>query len=71
MIKMIRRSIKEVLINNINSYPVTLVTGARQIGKSTLCYELTKENNFNYVSLDDLDNRSEACSASSQAAFSQ
>ena len=60
MIKMIQRSIKEVLINNINSYPVTLVTGARQIGKSTLCYELTKENNFNYVSLDDLDNRSEA-----------
>ena len=57
---MIQRSIKEVLINNINSYPVTLVTGARQIGKSTLCYELTKENNFNYVSLDDLDNRSEA-----------
>ena len=50
MIKMIQRSIKEVLINNINSYPVTLVTGARQIGKSTLCYELTKENNFNTTS---------------------
>lgn len=41
MIKMIQRSIKEVLINNINSYPVTLVTGARQIGKSTLFYEIT------------------------------
>ena len=38
---MIQRSIKEVLINNINSYPVTLVTGARQIGKSTLFYEIT------------------------------
>ena len=57
---MIKRTIKEVLINNIKSYPVTLVTGARHIGKSTLCYELTKEYNFNYVSLDDLDNRSEA-----------
>ena len=57
---MIKRTIKEMLINNINSYPVTLVTGARQIGKSTLCYELTREYDFNYVSLDDLDNRSEA-----------
>ena len=57
---MIERSIKEVLLNNIKSYPITLVTGARQIGKSTLCYELTKQYNFNYVSLDDLDNRSEA-----------
>ena len=57
---MINRTIKEVLINNIKSYPITLVTGARQVGKSTLCYELTKEYNFNYVSLDDIDNRSEA-----------
>ena len=59
---MIKRTIKEALLNNIKSYPVTLVTGARQIGKTTLCYELTKEFNFNYVSLDDLDNRSEALS---------
>ena len=50
---MIERSIKEVLLNNIKSYPITLVTGARQIGKSTLFYELTKQYNFNYVSLDD------------------
>ena len=57
---MIERTIKDVLLNNIKSYPITLVTGARQIGKSTLCYELTKQYNFNYVSLDDLDNRSEA-----------
>ena len=57
---MIERTIKEVLLNNIKSYPITLVTGARQIGKSTLFYELTKQYNFNYVSLDDLDNRSEA-----------
>ncbi len=60
---MIKRTIKEVLLNNnIKSYPVTLVTGARKIGKTTLCYDLTKEFNFNYVSLDDLDNRSEALS---------
>ena len=59
---MIKRTIKEVLLNNIKSYPVTLVTGARQIGKNTLCYDLTKEFNFNCVSLDDFDNRSEALS---------
>lgn len=57
---MINRTIKKVLLNNINSYPITLVTGARQIGKSTLCYELTDEYNYNYVSLDDIDDRSEA-----------
>ena len=57
---MIARTIKTQLVNNTKTYPVTLVTGARQIGKSTLCYELAKEYNYNYVSLDDLDNRSEA-----------
>ncbi len=57
---MIKRTIKSVLLKSIKSYPVTLVTGARQIGKSTLCFELKKEYDFNYVSLDDLDNRSEA-----------
>lgn len=57
---MLKRTIKAVLLRNIKSYPVTLVIGARQIGKSTLCFELKKEYNFNYVSLDDLDNRSEA-----------
>ena len=54
---MIERTIKKALINSIKSYPVTLVTGARQVGKSTLCYELKKELNFNYVSLDDMDER--------------
>lgn len=57
---MIKRTIKDVVDNSINSYPITLITGARQIGKSTLCYELAKQYNYNYVSLDDIDNRSEA-----------
>lgn len=54
---MIQRTIKQPLLDSINSYPVTLVTGARQVGKSTLCYELKKELNYNYVSLDDMDER--------------
>lgn len=57
---MIKRTIKDVVDNSINSYPITLIIGARQIGKSTLCYELAKQYNYNYVSLDDIDNRSEA-----------
>lgn len=54
---MIERTIKESLLKCIKSFPVTLVTGARQVGKSTLCYELHKELNYNYVSLDDMDER--------------
>ncbi len=54
---MIERTIKKALLLNIESYPVTLVTGARQVGKSTLCYELKKELNYNYVSLDNMDER--------------
>ncbi len=43
---MLKRTIKAVLLRNIKSYPVTLVIGARQIGKSTLCFELKKEYNI-------------------------
>lgn len=59
-IPIIDRTIKKVLQKTIKTYPITLVTGARQVGKSTLCFLLTKENHFNYVSLDNLDNRREA-----------
>lgn len=58
--KIITRTIKKPLLKSIKNYPITLVTGARQVGKSTLCFLLTNENNFNYVSLDNLDDRSEA-----------
>jgi predicted AAA+ superfamily ATPase len=58
----IKRTVKDSLLECIKSYPVTLVTGARQVGKSTLCYELTKDKGFNYVSLDNLEDRNEAIS---------
>ncbi len=54
---LIERSIKQPLLDSIKSYPVTLVTGAPQVGKSTLCYEIKKELNYSYVSLDDMDER--------------
>lgn len=54
---MIERTIKKEIIKSIKIKPITLITGARQVGKSTLCYELKKELNMEYVSLDDLRNR--------------
>ena len=57
---MIKRTIKEQIVQSIHNKPVTLVTGARQVGKSTLCYEMKKEYGFHYVSLDDLRERDQA-----------
>lgn len=59
---MIERTIKKQIILSIKSKPITLVTGARQVGKSTLCYEIKKEYNYDYVSLDDLRERELAIS---------
>ncbi len=59
---MIERTIKRQIILSIKSKPITLVTGARQVGKSTLCYEIKKEYNYDYVSLDDLRERELAIS---------
>lgn len=55
--KHIQRTIKKVLVESIKHRPITLVTGARQVGKSTLCYELKEELGFDYVSLDDTRDR--------------
>lgn len=57
---MIERTIKKTIIDSIHSYPVTLICGARQVGKSTLCYQLEKELGFDYVSLDVYSNRLQA-----------
>ena len=50
---MIKRTIKKQILESIKHSPVTLVTGARQVGKSTLCYEIKKELGYGYVSLDE------------------
>ncbi len=50
---MIKRNIETILKDNINHYPIILVTGPRQIGKSTLLYHSFANNGFSYVSLDD------------------
>ena len=57
---MIKRTIQKQIETSIKTKPVTLITGARQVGKSTLCYGMKKECGFNYVSLDDRFERAQA-----------
>lgn len=54
---MYKRSIKKHVVQALKNYPVVIITGARQVGKSTLAYEFVKEQNFDYVSLDSIEQR--------------
>lgn len=57
---LIKRNILKEIEDSVSSKPVTLITGARQVGKSTLAL-MFKEKGFNYVSLDNLRERDLAC----------
>ena len=50
---MIERNIEIIIEDTIKHYPITLVTGPRQIGKSTLLYNSFLNKGYNYISLDD------------------
>ena len=50
---MITRTMFNEIEKSVQSKPVTLITGARQVGKSTLASLFVKERGFRYVSLDD------------------
>lgn len=52
----IKRAIEETVIKTSNMFPVLLVTGPRQVGKTTLLQKLS-EKERNYVTLDDPDVR--------------
>lgn len=52
----IQRNIEKTIKKICFEFPVIVLTGARQVGKSTTL-QLIKENNMNYVTLDDLDAR--------------
>lgn len=54
---MYKRSIKKHVVQALKNYPVVIITGARQVGKSTLAYEFVKEQNFDFVSLDNIEQR--------------
>ncbi len=57
---MIDRTIYPLIKETIMNRPVTLITGARQVGKTYLCRMLMKELRFNYVSLQNPIDRAEA-----------
>lgn len=48
---MIKRNIYSQILESVQTKPVTLITGARQVGKSTIALEFEKQG-FSYVSLD-------------------
>ncbi|MDR3282166.1 MAG: ATP-binding protein [Candidatus Methanoplasma sp.] len=54
---MIARTVYEAIERSISQRPVTLITGARQVGKTTLCRKLSKDHGFGYVTLADRSER--------------
>ena len=50
----IKRAIEESVLKISNTFPVLLITGPRQVGKTTLLKRLADESR-SYVSLDDPD----------------
>jgi predicted AAA+ superfamily ATPase len=53
---MLKRTMQPVIEKISKGFPVILLTGMRQVGKSTL-FEMLKESNRKYVSLDNFDDR--------------
>lgn len=54
----IKRSLETVIEEVTREYPVVLVTGPRQVGKTTMLQNLMQGTDRGYVSLDDLNERS-------------
>ncbi|MCL2032460.1 MAG: ATP-binding protein [Methanomassiliicoccaceae archaeon] len=57
---MISRTALASVERSIALKPVTLITGARQAGKTTLCREIARKHGFGYVTLADMAERSMA-----------
>lgn len=53
----IARNLEKVVLEVTKEYPVVLVTGQRQVGKTTMLQKLMEGTDRNYVSLDDLNER--------------
>ncbi len=54
----ISRNLEKVVAEVTKEYPVVLVTGPRQVGKTTMLQKLMEGTRRSYVSLDDLNERS-------------
>ncbi|MBR4750706.1 MAG: AAA family ATPase [Thermoguttaceae bacterium] len=55
--KYIRRSLEDVVSQVTREYPVVLITGPRQVGKTTMLQKMAEGTDRRYVSLDDLNER--------------
>ena len=55
--KYITRNLEKVVSQVTKEYPVVLVTGPRQVGKTTMLQKLMEGTDRGYVSLDDLQER--------------
>ena len=55
--KYIKRSLENVINEVTKEYPVVLVTGSRQVGKTTMLQKLMAGTDRGYVTLDDLNER--------------
>ncbi len=58
-----KRTIKDKIYDKVKARPVVYISGARQIGKSTLCKEIMKDLGFNYVTLDNIRDKELAVNA--------
>ncbi len=54
----IKRNLEAVVLEVTKEYPVVLVTGPRQVGKTTMLQKLMEGTERSYVTLDDLQERS-------------
>lgn len=57
LMKYIRRSLEDVVSQVTREYPVVLITGPRQVGKTTMLQKMAEGTDRRYVSLDDLNER--------------
>ena len=55
--KYLKRSLESIVREASAEYPVVLVTGPRQVGKTTMLQKLMEDTDRSYVSLDDLNER--------------
>ena len=53
----LKRSLESIVRDASAEYPVVLVTGPRQVGKTTMLQKLMEDTDRSYVSLDDLNER--------------
>lgn len=56
------RTLPKYIEQSLSFYPVIMLTGPHQVGKSTLVFSFTKTHGFNYVTLDDINERQLAIS---------